>query len=96
LNEIIAQAVDKTPECRSVWDVCFHFIHEFENEQRILTEESIEDLKRISPERVSFGVERMRKGKVRIVPGHDGCFGEISLFEQETFEEEAQGQLKLF
>jgi uncharacterized protein (TIGR00375 family) len=96
LNEIIAQAVDKTPECQSVWDVYFHFIHEFENEQRILIEASIEDLRRISPERVGLGVERMRKGKVRIVPGHDGCFGEISLFEEETFEEEAQGQLKLF
>lgn len=96
LNEIIAQAVEKTPECQSVWDVYFHFIHEFENEQRILTETSIEDLRRISPERVSLGVERMRKGGVKITPGHDGCFGEISLFEEETFEEEAQGQLKLF
>jgi uncharacterized protein (TIGR00375 family) len=96
LNEIIAQALDKTPECQSVWDVYFRFIHEFENEQRILTEASIEDLKRISPERVGLGLERMRKGKVRIVPGHDGCFGKISLFEEETFEEEAQGQLKLF
>jgi len=38
----------------------------------------------------------MRKGAVNIVPGHDGCFGDISLFEKDTFEEEAQGQLKLF
>jgi uncharacterized protein (TIGR00375 family) len=96
LNEIIAQALDKTTECRSVWDVYFRFIHEFENEQRILAEASIDDLKRISPERVGLGVERMRKGAVKIVPGHDGCFGEISLFEEETFEEGGQEQLKLF
>jgi hypothetical protein len=38
----------------------------------------------------------MRKGAVKIVPGHDGCFGEINLFEKNTLEEEAQGQLKLF
>jgi uncharacterized protein (TIGR00375 family) len=96
LNEIIAQALGKTPDCRSVWDVYFRFIHEFENEQKILTEVSIEDLKRTSPERVGLGLERMRKGAVKIIPGHDGCFGEISLFEEETFEEGAQGQLKLF
>jgi PHP family Zn ribbon phosphoesterase len=96
LNEIIAQAVDKTSECQSVWDVYFRFIHEFENEQRILTETSIEDLRRISPERVGLGLERMRKGAVKIVPGHDGCFGKISLFDEKTLEEDAQGQLKLF
>jgi len=96
LNEIIAQAIDKTAGCQSVWDLYFHFIHEFGNEHNILSQVSLDDLRRVSPERISFGVERMRKGAVKIVPGHDGCFGKISLFEGETFEEEAQGQLKLF
>jgi PHP family Zn ribbon phosphoesterase len=96
LNEIIAQAVEKTAECKSVWDIYFRFIHEFENEQNILTEISSVELKRIHPERISLGVERMRKGAVKIVPGHDGCFGDINLFEKNTLEEEAQAQLKLF
>jgi PHP family Zn ribbon phosphoesterase len=38
----------------------------------------------------------MRKGQVKIIPGHDGEFGRISLFDESTVEEEAQGQLKLF
>ncbi len=96
LNEIIAQAIEKTAECKSVWDIYFRFIHEFENEQNILTEISSAELKRIHPERISLGVERMRKGAVKIVPGHDGCFGDINLFEKDTLEEEAQAQLKLF
>ncbi len=96
LNEIIAQAVDKTPECRSVWDLYFRFIHEFGNEQTILTEASPEDMKRVSPEKIGLGVERMRKGAVKIIPGHDGCFGKITLFEKVTIEEDVQGQLKLF
>ncbi|GAF67907.1 unnamed protein product, partial [marine sediment metagenome] len=95
LNEIIAQAIEKTAECKSVWDIYFRFIHEFENEQNILTEISSTELKRIHPERISLGVERMRKGAVKIVPGHDGCFGDINLFEKDTLEE-AQAQLKLF
>jgi PHP family Zn ribbon phosphoesterase len=38
----------------------------------------------------------MRKGAVRIVPGHDGFYGKISLFEKELPEEETSGQLTLF
>ncbi len=96
LNEIIAQALDKTPECRSVWDVYLRFIREFENEHRILTEVDIKELVRVSPEKVGLGVERMRKGLIHIVPGYDGCFGKISLFEQAIRDDEARGQLKLF
>ena len=77
LNEIIAQAIDKTPQCKSVWDVYFRFIHEFENEHKILTEMELTELMRLAPDKVSLGVERMRKGAVKIVPGHDGCFGKI-------------------
>jgi len=96
LNEIIAQAIEKTTECKSVWDIYFRFIHEFENEQNILTELELSELMRLTPERVGIGVERMRKGDVKIVPGHDGCFGQISLFADDRHEEETQGQLKLF
>ncbi len=96
LNEIVAQALDKTTGCKSVWDVYFHFIHEFQNEHTILTELDSKELMRLTPDRVGLGVERMRKGDVKIVPGHDGCFGQISLFDEGTCEEEAQSQLKLF
>lgn len=96
LNEIIAQAIEKTSECKSVWDIYFRFIHEFENERNILIELDLGELMRLTPERVGLGIERMRKGDVKIVPGHDGCFGQISLFSDGAHEEETQGQLKLF
>jgi uncharacterized protein (TIGR00375 family) len=96
LNEIIAQAISKTSECKSVWDIYFRFIHEFDNEHKILTEVPVEDLRQLMPERVSLGVEKMRMGKVKIIPGHDGCYGKINLFERESLETESQQQLKLF
>ncbi|MFP4082284.1 MAG: endonuclease Q family protein [Candidatus Aminicenantes bacterium] len=96
LNEIIAQAIEKTAECKSVWDIYFHFIREFGNEHKILTDIPFIELGRINPERVSSGIERMRAGKVNIKPGHDGCYGQIELFETEPTESEAQHQLKLF
>jgi uncharacterized protein (TIGR00375 family) len=96
LNEIIGQAVGKAPESQGVWDIYFRFIREFGDEQAILTERSGTELRRLQPEAVGRGVELMRKGLVKIVPGHDGEYGRISLFEAETTDEKASGQLTLF
>lgn len=96
LNEVIGQAVEKSADCKSVRDLYFRFIHEFGNEHTILTETVIEDLQRLAPERVASGIDRMRRGKVNIIPGHDGEFGRISLFNGESEEQEEEGQMTLF
>ena len=95
LNEIIGQATGKSAECRSVWEIYFRFIHEFGDEHRILTEVPLEQLARLSPKRVSQGIERMRMGKVNIIPGHDGVYGQINLFPEEEVVHQSE-QLKLF
>jgi uncharacterized protein (TIGR00375 family) len=96
LNEIIAEALEKTPECQSVWDIYFRLIHEFGDEHTILSKVPASQLARVHPERLGQGIDRMRKGAVRIVPGHDGFFGKISLFEKELAEDKSSGQLTLF
>lgn len=96
LNEIIAQAMEKTPECKSVWECYFRFLREFGDEHSILTEIPIEKLSCLSPERVSLGIARMRRGKVNILPGHDGAYGEISLFDEDENGNGGPGQLTLF
>jgi uncharacterized protein (TIGR00375 family) len=96
LNEVVAQALEKTPECQGVWDVYFRLIREFGDEYKVLTEVSTSELARIQMERVGQGIERMRKGAVKIAPGHDGDYGRISLFEKELPEEKSSGQLTLF
>ncbi|MGB7295932.1 MAG: endonuclease Q family protein, partial [Candidatus Aminicenantales bacterium] len=96
LNEIIAEAIGKTAECQSVRDIYFRMVRELGNEHRILTEISIPELVRFQPERVGYGIDRMRRGAVKIVPGHDGDYGKISLFEEEQAEERSGGQLTLF
>ena len=96
LNEVVAQALEKTPECQGVWDVYFRLIREFGDEYKVLTEVSTSELARIQMERVGQGIDRMRKGAVKIAPGHDGDYGRISLFEKELPEEKSSGQLTLF
>ena len=97
LNEIIGEACGKTSECQSVWDTYFKFIREFGNEHRILTEIPIAELCRLAPEKVGEGVDRMRKGLVKIVPGHDGEYGIIRLFDGAEDEgAPGAGQMSLF
>jgi DNA helicase II / ATP-dependent DNA helicase PcrA len=83
LNEIIGQACGKSPDGAGVREIYFRFIHEFGNEHGVLAETPVEELIRLQPERVGRGIERMRRGQVRTVPGHDGEYGMIRLFEDE-------------
>src|SRR5512135_2611869 len=80
LNEVIAEAIGKTPECQGVWDLYVRFIREFGDEHAILTEVPVAELARVSPEKVAEAVDRMRKGLVSIEPGHDGEYGRIRIF----------------
>jgi uncharacterized protein (TIGR00375 family) len=96
LNEVIAEAVGRTPESQAVWELYFKFIREFGNEFTILTEVPVAELARVGPDRIALGIDRMRQGLVRIVPGHDGEYGIIQLYEEEAAEVQAAGQLTLF
>jgi uncharacterized protein (TIGR00375 family) len=96
LNEIIAQAIGKTAGCKSVWDIYFRYIHEFGDEHTILTEIPISQLRQMNSERIALGIERMRQGKVKIIPGHDGTYGIINLFDEDSPDATDTCQLKLF
>jgi len=96
LNEVIAEAIGKTPETQSVTDLYFRFIREFGDEHTILTEVPVAELARVAPEKVAEAVDRMRKGQVSIVPGHDGEFGQIRIFGGGAQAEAASPQMSLF
>ncbi len=74
----------------------FRFIREFGDEHKVLTEVPIADLCRLAPERVGEGVDRMRKGRVQIVPGHDGEYGCVRLFDDGPDAAEDGPQMSLF
>jgi len=96
LNEVIAEALGRTPECQAVWDLYLKLVREFGTEFRVLTEVPVADLRRVAPETVGEGLDRMRKGRVRIAPGHDGEFGRIRLFDDEDPAGDCDTQLPLF
>ena len=96
LNEVAGEALGKSAESQGVWETYFRMIQEFGNEHRVLTEVPASEIARVAPEAVGRGVDLMRKGRVRIEPGHDGYYGKISLVESEPETDAKQGQLTLF
>jgi len=96
LNEVIAEAIGKTPECQGVSDLYFRFIREFGDEHTILTEVPAAELARVAPEKIAGAVDRMRRGQVSIQPGHDGEYGVIHIFGGGPQPEACSPQLSLF
>jgi len=96
LNEVIGEALGKSAESQAAWDTYFRFVQEFGSEHRILSDIPISELGRLAPGEVSRGLELMRKGRVKIEPGHDGFYGKISLFGADPESDAPSGQLTLF
>ncbi len=96
LNEVIAEAVGKSPESQGVWETYFRFVREFGSEFAVLTDTPAGDLARVAPDTVAAGIERMRRGQVRIIPGSDGEYGTIRLFADDKPGDADAAQLTLF
>jgi len=98
LNEIIGEALNKSAECQSVWEIYFKFIREFGTEFKVLTEVPEQELARLQPETIGQGISLMRQGQVKVSPGYDGNYGLIKVFSREKTPDagESQGQLPLF
>ena len=93
LPEIIGEALEKAPTTKAVDKEYRRLVSHFGNEFKILIDTPIEDLIQFAPGKISEGIKRVREGKLTIVPGYDGVYGKINIFngrEEEVVGEQAQ------
>jgi uncharacterized protein (TIGR00375 family) len=93
LDEIIAEALNVSKESAVVKNLYLEMVKKIAPEFEILLNVPIEEIKK-NYFKIGEGIEKMRKGEVKILPGYDGVFGEIRIFEKK--EEKKEGQRTLF
>jgi uncharacterized protein (TIGR00375 family) len=95
LQEIIAQVVKVGVNSKAVNKQYFHLIENLGNEFAILMDTPLDDIETAGSPLLREAIHRMRSGNVHIVPGYDGEFGKIKIFEV-VERKEVKGQARLF
>jgi uncharacterized protein (TIGR00375 family) len=81
LEEIIAAALSMGTGTQGVMQEYHKLIKAFGNEFTVLLEATKAELSEVTTNRVAEGVVRVRQGKVSIVPGYDGEYGRLDIFD---------------
>ena len=84
LSEIIASVLGvENLGSRKVWSIYNSLIARFGNEYNVLIDAGFEQLCEVASPRVAEAIVRVRDGRVKVVPGYDGVYGQIIFFEEE-------------
>ncbi len=80
LPELISEAKQVGPASKAVQAVYTEMLNVVGPEFYILLDAPLEQIKKSSGELIAEGINRMRKGDVKIAAGYDGEFGTIEIF----------------
>jgi uncharacterized protein (TIGR00375 family) len=82
LSEIIATVLGSdSPSTQQVWSIYNRLIEKFGDEYTVLIDTSKEALSSIVDEKIAEAIIRVRQGQAKVVPGYDGVYGQLVIFE---------------
>jgi len=82
LSEIIATVLGVAyPSVQKVWEIYNALIARFGDEYTVLIDASEEEMSKIAESRIAEAVVRVREEKVKVIPGYDGVYGQLVIFE---------------
>jgi len=83
LSEIIATVLGVSyPGAQKVWNIYNPLIARFGDEYTVLIDATGEEMSRIVDPRIAEAVVRVREEKTRVIPGYDGVYGQLVIFEE--------------
>jgi uncharacterized protein (TIGR00375 family) len=95
LPEILSEIMKVGVNSKAVGKQYLQLLERLGNELRVLMDTPLEDIRREGSDLLSEAISRMRAGNVHIVPGYDGEYGKVKIFE-EVRRKEIRGQTRLF
>ncbi|MBU0896021.1 MAG: endonuclease Q family protein, partial [Candidatus Omnitrophica bacterium] len=94
LDEIISEVKGVGKQSKAVLKEYLDSVYALGSEFNIMVKVSEKELFSRLPERIAQGVKKVREKKLKILPGYDGEYGVIKIFNEE--EEKKDEQLTLF
>jgi uncharacterized protein (TIGR00375 family) len=84
LSEIITAVLGVSyPGAKKVWSVYNPLIQKFGDEYTVLIDTSREEMAKIVDSRIAEAIVRVREEKAHVVPGYDGVYGKLVIFDEE-------------
>ena len=95
LSEIISTVLKvNSPSTRVVWDIYNKLIEKFKDEYTVLIDASKEQLAQVAGERIAEAIVRVRDGRVKVLPGYDGVYGKLVIFDEDFVEDQRSGRVQ--
>ncbi len=83
LSKIIEAVLGATyPGSQKVWNIYNHLIARFGDEYSVIMDAPKQEMYKIVDPKIAEAIVRVREGKARVIPGYDGVYGELVLFEE--------------
>ncbi len=84
LSEIISTVLGLAdPSVEKVWDMYNVLVSKFGDEYTVLTDASLEEMSTYVGPKIADAVVRVRQGRVKVIPGYDGVYGQLILSENQ-------------
>ena len=96
LDQIIADAFGVGVTSKKVGEEYLHLVQKVAPEFELLVDFPDEELRKQLPPKIAEGILRVRAERVSILPGYDGEYGQVKIFQDEAKTQEKEKQLTLF
>ncbi len=99
LQEILAESIGGLPTSQNIKNEYEKLTSHLGGEFKILLENSLEDIAKVSGPKVAEGIKKVRSGEITVEPGYDGVFGVVKIWGDKTTadkQKESDSQMSLF
>ena len=76
LSEILSAIISSPVASKKVWGEYYKLVKAFGSEFNVMLDAPLEELKKLTDEKIAHAIIDNREGKVKIKPGYDGVYGE--------------------
>ncbi len=95
LLEILAESLKSGVSTATVATVFDRLVNHFGSEHEVLFRVPVDDIRSIGGEKVAQGIEKVRARNIKIVPGFDGEYGKVAIWNEEEQKAKNKTQLGL-